>query len=75
MNQWDLDAELFKKTPVLIPPTAEQCRLASLLDDKTAQIDAVVEKTKAQIEKLQEYRAALIYNAVTGKINVQEYVH
>ena len=49
--------------------------MADLLDRKTTQIDAVIGKTNSQIERLQEYRAALIYNAVTGKINVQGYVH
>jgi len=58
-----------------LPPGPEQQAIAAFLDRKTAHIDEAMAKTKTQIEKLQEYRAALIYNAVTGKINVQEYAH
>jgi type I restriction enzyme S subunit len=41
------------------------------LDEITAEIDKMIAKVEAAIDKLQEYRAALITAAVTGKIDVR----
>jgi type I restriction enzyme S subunit len=54
-----------------IPPLPEQCAIASDLDRETAKIDRMTEKVEAAIEKLREYRTALITAAVTGKIDVR----
>lgn len=48
----------------------EQRKIVSFLDRETAKIDEMVKKKEMQIEKLQEYRQALITSAVTGKIMV-----
>ena len=40
------------------------------LDRETARIDSLVAKVEQAIERLQEYRTALITAAVTGKIDV-----
>lgn len=50
----------------------EQCHIADFLDRETAKIDAFVQKVRRVIEKLQEYRAALITAAVNGQIDVRE---
>jgi type I restriction enzyme, S subunit len=55
-----------------IPSLHEQAVIANHLDCKTAEIDAKVAKTKKMIELLKEYRAALISEVVTGKINVTQ---
>ena len=47
-----------------------QQTIANFLDQKTAKIDVLVGKIGNQIEKLQEYRQALISNVVTGKVKV-----
>jgi type I restriction enzyme S subunit len=65
-----LDRNDFKNTQVVIPPVDEQKKIADFLDRETAKIDEMVKKTELQIEKLQEYRQALITSAVTGKIMV-----
>ena len=57
--------------PVAIPRTEEQAAIADYLDRETAKIDEMIEKVEAAIEKLQEYRTALITAAVTGKIDVR----
>ena len=49
----------------------EQRSIAFLLDRETSRIDAIIEKVKTSIEKLREYRSALISAAVTGKIDVR----
>ena len=57
-----------------VPPFSEQHAIAEFLEHETAKIDRLVEKVEAAIEKLQEYRTALITAAVTGKIDVRKTV-
>jgi type I restriction enzyme S subunit len=59
---------------VQVPPPSEQCAIAAYLDRETARIDALIGKAEAMIERLQEYRTALISAAVTGKIDVRREV-
>ena len=54
-----------------IPPITEQAAIADFLDRETAKIDAMVAKIETAIDRLQEYRTALITAAVTGKIDVR----
>ena len=54
------------------PPLPEQNKMADYLDGETAKLDRMMEKVEAAIEKLQEYRTALITAAVTGKIDVRK---
>ncbi len=56
---------------ILIPPLHEQQAIAEYLDRETAKIDLLVSKVETAIEKLKEYRTALISAAVTGKISVK----
>ncbi|MBD2544746.1 restriction endonuclease subunit S [Planktothricoides raciborskii] len=65
-------SEEFKKIIFPIPPLSEQKAIADFLDQETAKIDTLIEKTKTSIEKLKEYRTALISAAVTGKIDIRE---
>ena len=56
---------------VPIPPLPEQAAIAAYLDKETAKLDALVGKVEEAVERLQEYRTALITAAVTGKIDVR----
>jgi len=56
---------------VVRPPLPEQAAIAAYLDQETAKLDALVGKVEAAMERLKEYRAALITAAVTGKIDVR----
>lgn len=51
-------------------PIEEQKQIADFLDTETAKIDKAISLIKPQIKKLKEYRASLIYHAVTGKIRI-----
>jgi type I restriction enzyme S subunit len=53
------------------PPLSEQRAIAHYLDRRIAQLDGMVNKIETAIERLQEYRTALITAAVTGKIDVR----
>ena len=56
---------------VPIPSIDEQRTIASYLDTETAKIDVRIDKRRKQIALLQEYKQALITDAVTGKIDVR----
>ncbi len=58
------------KTPILSLPFEEQKQIADYLDEKCAKIDENISKRQALIEKLNEYKKSLIYEVVTGKIEV-----
>jgi type I restriction enzyme S subunit len=54
-----------------VPPIPEQAAIAAYLDAETAKLDTLVAKIEEAVERLQEYRTALITAAVTGKIDVR----
>lgn len=56
---------------IALPPLAEQRAIAKYLDRETGKLDRLTERIEAAIERLHEYRAALITAAVTGKIDVR----
>ncbi len=51
-----------------VPPLAEQERIAAFLDAECAEIDAVLEKTRASIEEYKKLKQAVITQAVTKGI-------
>ena len=55
---------------VIIPPKSEQQKIDNLLDEKTAQIDKLVQIKNQQIENINKQRQTLIYDYVTGKRRV-----
>lgn len=54
------------------PPLNEQGPIVNYLGQETEKLDALCAKVESAIEKLKEYRTALIAAAVTGKIDVRE---
>ena len=60
----------------LFPPSSfhEQRAIAAFLDRRTERIDVLCSRVETAIERLQEHRRALITAAVTGKIDVRDYV-
>lgn len=57
-----------KNKPIVVPPLAEQERIAAFLDAECAEIDAVLEKTRASIEEYKKLKQAVITQAVTKGI-------
>lgn len=70
----NLDTNYYFDERVMYPPLNEQIHIANFLDQKTAEIDDLITEIKLQIQKLKEYRQSLISEAVTGKIDVRDYV-
>lgn len=55
-----------------LPPLAEQRAIAEYLDRETDRIDRMIGRIEEAVERLREYRTALITAAVTGRIDVRE---
>ena len=59
---------VFNNFTIPMPPLAEQERIAAFLDAECAEIDAVLEKTRASIEEYKKLKQAVITQAVTKGI-------
>ena len=70
INQANLNPTRYGQILVSIPSTVEQDVIVDYLDREISKVDTMVAKVEAAIERLQEYRNALITAAVTGKIDV-----
>ena len=57
-----------KNKPIVVPPLAKQEHIAAFLDAECAEIDAVLEKTRASIEEYKKLKQAVITQAVTKGI-------
>jgi restriction endonuclease S subunit len=65
----NFSAEKYANIKIPFPDIQEQQKIADFLDYKTQQIDQLIEKKKALIEKLNEQRIAVITQAVTKGID------
>ncbi|WP_244940822.1 restriction endonuclease subunit S [Leisingera aquaemixtae] len=72
-NQTHLPNRAFTKLYLKVPPIDEQKRIADYLDTVSQRTTVLSRKTDISIERLKEYRSALITAAVTGQIDVQAY--
>ncbi len=61
--------EQFYTFPVVIPPVAEQQRIADYLDTKCAEIDSLIELQEQMIAQLTDYKQSVITEAVTKGLN------
>lgn len=55
-----------------LPPLDEQRAIATFLDRETDRLSELIGQAETAIDRLEEYRVALITAAVTGKIDVRE---
>jgi type I restriction enzyme S subunit len=68
-----LNQSAMSEIPIQLPSQNEQQKIVSFLDQKTAKIDFLIEKTKKSIQKYKKYKKSLIFEAVTGKIDLRDY--
>lgn len=54
-----------KRLPLVVPPKADQERIANFLDDKTVRIDALIAEKVQLVERLFEYRLSVATTAIT----------
>lgn len=70
-----LTSEKLRRYRFSHPPLPEQAAIAAYLDEETAKLDVLVRRVEEAVERLQEYRTAIITAAVTGKIDVRGESH
>ena len=54
-----------KNVKIVFPPLSEQSTIASYLDAQCAKIDEIIAQAKASIEDYKQWKASIIYEAVT----------
>ncbi|MEQ4315862.1 restriction endonuclease subunit S, partial [Pseudomonas syringae] len=67
----NIGQDTLKSLPLPLPPKSEQISIAKYIDSVASDISMQMQKVGNAIEKLKEYRSALITNSVTGKIDVR----
>jgi len=65
-----LTTTAFRHVKMPLPPVYEQHRIVNYLDERCALIDSVIDARTQQLERLEDYRKALIYAYTTGKKEV-----
>ena len=66
-TQENLNVSKIKDLVFPVPPLSEQVKIAAFLDQKTAQIDAIIEKKQKLLQLLDEKKKSVINEAVTGQ--------
>jgi type I restriction enzyme S subunit len=56
---------------LLVPPVNEQKEIASFLKLETSKIEKQIELINRKVELLKEYKQSLIYEAVTGQLEIE----
>ena len=67
-----LDTGVVSRLSVAFPSLSEQHVIVEYFDKATTSIDTAIERTRRQIELMEEYRTRLISDVVTGKVDVRE---
>lgn len=67
-----VNVEAIRNLIIPFPPAEEQVKIAAYLNQETAKIDRLASKVEIAVDRLTEYRQALITSTVTGKIDVRE---
>jgi type I restriction enzyme S subunit len=66
-----IQASKLKGIRVLIPPLSEQEKIIEKIEQESKKIGELISEVEEGIERLKEYRTALITEAVTGQIDVR----
>ena len=67
----NIDYVKLSRSDIPLPPPSEQRAIADYLDRADARIRRAIELRQRQVELLEEYKRALIQQAVTGQIDVR----
>lgn len=70
MMRWRTYSSEFKLIEVPYPSIVEQEQIASYLDTKCSEIDSLIAIKQQKIDTLKEYKKSLVYEAVTGKVDL-----
>lgn len=73
-GQQRISSDFLANYPLALPDLKEQQEIIDFLHEKNQKIDNLIYKQKNLILKLKEYRTSIISHAVTGKIDVRDFV-
>lgn len=68
-----LNSSIIKSLNISLPSVEEQRRILDFLNKQDSNLQGIINAMKIQIQKLKDYRQSLIYEAVTGKIDVRDF--
>lgn len=68
----NLSNQSFYNVRAVLPPYEEQVAMVEYLADETRMLDAASSRLEREIELLREYRARVVADVVTGKLDVRE---
>ena len=72
-GQPNISQQTIRNMEIIAPDQAQQLEIADFLDERLAQIDALVQEVRANIEDMKLLRSTLITAATTGKIDVRDW--
>lgn len=72
VGQWDLQMDKMKEIPFIVPPADEQVAIVEYIKETLPRYDVAINKLSAEVETLEEYKAKLVADVVTGKIDVRD---
>jgi type I restriction enzyme S subunit len=68
-----LAVERIKNLAIPVPSTEEQAGIVDFIESRTTKIEQTISDIQIQIQKLKEYKTAVISEVVTGKVDVREW--
>ena len=69
-SQLNLNIDTVGNISIPLPTLQTQTAIVEFLDEKTAKIDETIATIEQEIELVEEYKKSLIYQVVTGKIEI-----
>lgn len=69
----NIGADKYSLLPVITPPNEEQNQIVEFIKNETQKIDKTISTIEKEITLVEEYKTALIAEAVTGKIDVRKW--
>jgi len=72
VGQWDLQMDKMKEIPFIAPPADEQTAIVDYIKRMLPKYDVAIDKLTEEVAVLEEYKAKLIADVVTGKVDVRE---
>jgi len=72
-GQPNISQELIKQLPILQTSIEEQSEIVEFIESRNTKIEQTISEIQIQIQKLKEYKTAVISEVVTGKVDVREW--
>ena len=72
VGQWDLQMDKMKEIPFIVPPSDEQIAIVEHVKNMLPKYDVAIGKLSEEVTTLEEYKAKIIADVVTGKIDVRD---